>query len=77
MLEHKLGLYPGFSKKYNCCDLLFFEFFPDIADAAKRETQMKSWKREWKLELIRKGNPNLLDLSMHWFDENGNLKKEN
>lgn len=65
MYEHKNGLFKGFSKKYNCCDLLYVEFFPDIADAAKRETQMKAWKRSWKLELIQKNNPLLLDLELY------------
>ncbi len=76
MLEHKSGTIPGFSKKYNCCDLLFFEFFSHIADAAKKETQMKSWKREWKLNLIKTDNPELKDLSKKWFNEDGSLKIE-
>lgn len=76
MNEHKHGLLTGFSKKYNCCDLLYFEYFPDMADAAKREKQMKAWKRAWKLELIQKNNINLSDLSADWFDENGNIFSE-
>jgi putative endonuclease len=71
MLEHKTGAYPGFSKKYNCCDLLFYEFYSHIADAAKRETQMKAWKRDWKINLIQKDNPEMLDLSRDWLDEKG------
>lgn len=76
MFNHKRGFYKGFSKKYNCCDWLYFEFFPDIADAVARERQIKEWKREWKLNLIKKDNPELLDLSKDWFDENGNLKNQ-
>jgi putative endonuclease len=75
MYDHKHGTYKSFSKKYNCCDLMYFEFYPDIADAVKRERQIKEWKREWKWNLIKKDNPNLLDLSKDWFDENGNLKE--
>jgi putative endonuclease len=55
---------------------MYFEFFSDIADAVKRERQIKNWKRSWKLELIKKENPQMLDLSADWFDANGNLKKE-
>ncbi len=73
MFDHKNGTYPGFSKKYNCCDLLYYEFFADISDAVKRERQMKSWKRAWKLELIQKENPYMIDLSNEWFDAKGNL----
>ncbi len=28
----------------------------------KREKQMKKWKREWKVKLIEKENPNWVDL---------------
>ena len=73
MLDHKRGTFPGFSKKYNCCDLIWYEFFPDIADAVKRERQMKAWKRDWKIELIKKENPEMIDLSVNWFDGNGNI----
>lgn len=75
MFDHKNRTSDGFSKKYNCCDLLYCEFFPDIADAVKRERQMKEWKREWKLNLVKNDNPDLLDLSKDWFDENGTLKE--
>ena len=76
ILEHKSGAFAGFSKKYNCCDLLFYEFFTHIADAAKRETQIKAWKREWKLNLIKINNPELKDLASEWFNEDGSVKIE-
>ncbi len=72
--QHKTGFFKGFTKKYNCVDLLYFEFFPDIGDAVVREKQMKAWKRDWKMELIKKENPDLKDLSVDWFDEQANLK---
>jgi putative endonuclease len=56
--------------------LLYFEFFPDIADAVKRERQIKELKREWKLNLIKKDNPYMFYLSMNWFNENANLKED-
>jgi putative endonuclease len=74
MYQHKHGLIEGFAKKYNCVDLLYFEGHWDITDAITREKQMKKWKREWKWNLIKKDNPDLLDLSADWFDENGELK---
>jgi putative endonuclease len=75
MLEHKKRINKGFAQKYNCVDLLYFESFWDIADAIQRETVIKRWKRNWKLELIKKENPTLVDLSAEWFDEHGNLKE--
>jgi putative endonuclease len=37
ILEHKLKLNPGFSKKYNCYKLLYFEEFGSIEDGLHRE----------------------------------------
>src|SRR5688572_9514790 len=75
MLEHKRGTNKGFAQKYNYTDLLYFESFWDIADAIQRETVIKRWKRDWKLELIKMENSDLVDLSIEWFDEHGNLKE--
>jgi putative endonuclease len=36
--------------------------FEDIEFAIQRETQMKAWKRAWKIELIEKTNPDWKDL---------------
>ena len=38
-------------------------FFSPIAEAAiQKEKQIKNWKREWKIALIEKENPQWLDL---------------
>ena len=60
--EHKRGMIEGFTKKYKLKKLLYFEVFSSIDDAIAREKQLKHWNRAWKLELIRKMNPNLRDL---------------
>jgi hypothetical protein len=36
------------------------------ADAIRRETSLKRWKREWKLALIEKVNPTWSDLLENW-----------
>lgn len=63
LYEHKEGLVEGFSSQYKTCKLLYVEEFTDICEALVREKQLKHWKREWKLELILKTNPKLVDLS--------------
>ena len=64
VLEHKTKKYANsFTSKYNCFELIYFEVFTNIEEAIKREKQLKSWKRQWKLELILKTNPNLKDLT--------------
>ena len=60
--EHKHGLVEGFTKKYGLRKLLYFEVFDQIDDAISREKQLKHWRREWKLNLIKKINPPMKDL---------------
>lgn len=46
-----------FAAKYNACYLLYFERFVWIQEAISREKEMKKWRREKKIELIRIANP--------------------
>jgi putative endonuclease len=43
--------------------LVYFEAFGDVRDAISREKQIKRWRREKKLALIREMNPRFRDLS--------------
>ena len=60
--QHKSGEGSAFTKKYNCTDLLYYEFFESIVAAIEREKELKKWNRSWKDELIKKMNPELKDL---------------
>ncbi len=60
--QHKTGVFIGFSKKYNCTDLIFFERFDDIESAILKEKQMKKWKRSWKERVIMETNPSMIGL---------------
>jgi putative endonuclease len=60
--QHRTGLLEGFSKRYAVHDLVWFEAGDSIESAIRKEKQVKRWKREWKIELIEKGNPHWLDL---------------
>lgn len=55
--EHEHGLIPGFSKKYNCHFLVYYEHFQDINEAIAREKEIKKWGREKKEKLINRFNP--------------------
>ncbi len=46
--------------------LVYFEEYADINNAIAREKQLKNWQRKWKLELIKKQNPDLADLAKDW-----------
>ncbi|MFK3975025.1 MULTISPECIES: GIY-YIG nuclease family protein [Shewanella] len=62
--EHKNGLSDGFTKKYSINLLVYYEVFDDIYNAITREKQLKNWKREWKIALIEKQNPQWDDLEI-------------
>lgn len=66
MYEHKESLVEGFTRNYKTNILVYFEEYPNSLDAIKREKQLKNWHREWKINLIKKTNPELKDLSYNW-----------
>ena len=45
--------------------LVHAEYFEEIHNAIVREKAMKKWKRQWKLRLIRRHNPEWRDLYEH------------
>lgn len=61
--RHKHGLYEGFSKKYGCTCLVWFEPFERVDNAIRREKQLKRYRRSWKLRLIEEDNPHWRDLA--------------
>ena len=63
VFEHKTGLINGFAKKYSVNKLVYFETTNDVNAAILREKRLKNWKRQCKIELIEKLNPNWNDLS--------------
>lgn len=62
MYEHKEGLVEGFTKDYNVKNLVYFEETSDVNEAITREKRIKKWKRDWKIQLIEKRNPQWEDL---------------
>ena len=61
-LEHKQGLIEGFTKKYRCKKLVYYKETDDISAAIEREKQLKRWRREKKINLIKTINPSFRDL---------------
>ncbi|MFA6456121.1 MAG: GIY-YIG nuclease family protein [Bacteroidota bacterium] len=62
IVQHKEKQIPGFTQRYNVDMLVYYEYYMDVRDAITRETQMKRWKRSWKIELIESMNPEWKDL---------------
>ena len=61
--EHKAKAIPGFTAKYNVTQLVYFEETTNVIAAIEREKQIKSWRREKKVELVKGSNPTWRDLS--------------
>jgi len=66
--EHKNELVAGFTKKYKCKMLVYWELSPDVGSVIEREKQLKRWSRAKKIELIKKFNPSWQDLSTDFIE---------
>lgn len=64
--QHKTKAFKGFTAKYNCNKLVYFEEYDSIEDAIARERQIKKGNRKRKEYLINKDNPEWKDLSEGW-----------
>ncbi|WP_010183862.1 GIY-YIG nuclease family protein [Sphingomonas sp. PAMC 26605] len=60
--EHRNGVVAGFTKKYGCNRLVWYEAYDGIEEARQRELRMKEWKRAWKVKQIEGLNPDWDDL---------------
>ncbi|GAA4946594.1 GIY-YIG nuclease family protein [Algibacter agarivorans] len=64
--QHKTKQFKGFTSKYNCDILVYYEEFSDINEAILREKQLKAGNRKRKEDLINSMNPEWNDLSEGW-----------
>jgi len=60
--QHKEGIIPGFTQKYGCKMLVYYEIHSNMECAITREKQIKGGSRKKKLRLIEDMNPNWHDL---------------
>jgi len=69
VLEHKTGKGSVFAKKYNLVDLVYYEKIEGLQECIQREKQLKNWHRDWKINLIKEDNPEMVDLAEDWYVE--------
>ncbi len=62
MMQHRTGKGSAFAQKYGLGWLVLIEHHGTIDEAIAREKAMKAWKRDWKIELVEKSNPEWRDL---------------
>jgi putative endonuclease len=60
--EHREGLAPGFTRRYGCKTLVWYELHESMTAAIEREKQLKAGSRKRKLVLIEELNPEWKDL---------------
>ncbi|MDO8462759.1 MAG: GIY-YIG nuclease family protein [bacterium] len=67
VIEHREGIVDGFTKRYRCHDLVYYECCNEVMGALSREKELKKWSRMKKWALIKQQNPDLRDLSLECF----------
>ncbi len=60
--EHREGVGSRFTEKYEVTQLVWYQPFMLVSEARGREYEMKKWRREWKINLIERDNPDWDDL---------------
>jgi putative endonuclease len=68
IFQHKWREHEGFTARYNCDRLVWFERRQPVERAIAREKELKGWRREKKIALIEAANPTREDLSRTWYD---------
>ena len=67
VFQHKWREKDGFTARYNCDRLVWFQLFSEVSDAIQREKELKGWRREKKIALIEQTNPTWQELSRDWY----------
>ncbi len=66
--EHKSGKNKGFTQRYNLHWLVYYEIIDGMQNAINREKQLKNWHRDWKINLIKEKNPDMIDIAKDWYE---------
>ena len=68
VFQHKWKEHEGFTARYNCDRLVWFEQYHDVQSAIAREKELKGWRRSKKIALSESANPTWADLSREWYE---------
>jgi putative endonuclease len=60
--QHRGGEIKGFTSRQGVRRLVYYEIHEEISLAIAREKAIKKWRRDWKIELIERNNPDWADL---------------
>ena len=62
VMAHRERRGSDFCREHGLKRLVYVEPYSTIEEAITREKALKRWKRQWKLKLIRRDNPDWNDL---------------
>lgn len=62
VFDHREGRGSIHVRNYQIFLLVHLEEYPTALEAIAREKQLKKWRRDWKIALIEKDNPDWIDL---------------
>lgn len=60
--QHREGVIDGFTRRHGLKRLVWYEIHSDIMEAGLREKRIKLWRRDWKVNLMQRMNPDWRDL---------------
>jgi len=67
VFQHKMHRIEGFTDDYDAVRLVYWESYDEVHKAIAREKQLKRWRREKKVWLIARFNPEWKDLAGEWY----------
>jgi putative endonuclease len=73
--QHREDVHEGFTQRHGVKRLVWIEWHLDIGAAIHREKRLKKYKRDWKINLIERDNPQWEDLYPQFFVEQGPLSE--
>jgi putative endonuclease len=65
--QHKEHVSEGFTADYAVDRLVYWEVYDIVGRAIAREKQLKGWRREKKIKLFERTNPQWKDLAAEWY----------
>ncbi|WP_022682804.1 GIY-YIG nuclease family protein [Sphingobium bisphenolivorans] len=60
--QHRSGAGSDFCARYGLARLVWAERGDDMMSCIEQEKRLKRWRRDWKFELIERGNPDWQDM---------------
>jgi putative endonuclease len=66
LYQHRAKMVRGFTSRYGVMRLVYFEMTDTMEAAIAREKQLKAWKRDWKIALIERDNPQWDDRALEF-----------